>query len=138
MGLSFDGRVRARAVKRERVAPRTLDDGRGTRELVASTALCGCRIDRALGGRVELVEASRANRRFPLRVTESLGVCLKVGPAHRVMADGCEVVYPEDAICVRPPGCVWSADATGPNDSGGDITRTIPAINMPEILEYKD
>ena len=30
----------------------------------------------------------------------------------------------------------WSADATGPNDSGGDITRTIPAINMPEILEY--
>jgi len=30
----------------------------------------------------------------------------------------------------------WSADATGPNDSGGDITRTIPAVNMPEILEY--
>jgi alpha-glucosidase len=30
----------------------------------------------------------------------------------------------------------WSADATGPNDSGGDITRTVPAINMPEILEH--
>jgi AraC-like DNA-binding protein len=76
-------------------------------------ALSGCRIDRTLGGRVEIVEASPANRSFPTRVTLSFGVCLKVGPAHHVLADGRDVVYPEHAFCVRSPGCVWSTAATG-------------------------
>lgn len=30
----------------------------------------------------------------------------------------------------------WAARATGPNDSGGDITQTVPEIDMPRILEY--
>jgi AraC-like DNA-binding protein len=77
-------------------------------------ALSGCRIDRAHGGRVEIVEASPANRRFPGRVTQTFGVCLKTGPAHRVIADGREIIYPEDSLCVRSPGCVWSTEGTGP------------------------
>jgi AraC-like DNA-binding protein len=79
-----------------------------------TVALHGCRIDRALGSRVEIVEAPPADRRFPARVTESFGVCLKVGPAHRVSADGRDVVYPEDTLCVRSPGCVWATETTGP------------------------
>ena len=80
---------------------------------VSTVALLGCRIERALGGAVEIVEASRANRCFPVRVTESLGVCLKFGRAHHVRVDGRDVIYPEDAICVRPPGCIWSTTETG-------------------------
>jgi alpha-glucosidase len=30
----------------------------------------------------------------------------------------------------------WALRATGPNDSGGDLTQATPAINMPELLEY--
>jgi alpha-glucosidase len=30
----------------------------------------------------------------------------------------------------------WSAPGHGPNDSGGDITRARPEINMPELLDY--
>jgi alpha-glucosidase len=30
----------------------------------------------------------------------------------------------------------WAAKGNGPNDSGGDITRTSPDIDMPAILEY--
>jgi AraC-like DNA-binding protein len=77
-------------------------------------ALDGCRIERAVDGRVEIVAADARNRAFPDRVTESLGVCLKFGPDHEVRADGKKLRYPRDAICVRPPGCVWSTAATGP------------------------
>ena len=83
-------------------------------ESSSSVALRGCQIDRALDGLIEVVEAARENRRFPERVTESLGVCLKIGPAHHVTANGRDVVYPKDAICVRPPGCIWSTASTGP------------------------
>jgi AraC-like DNA-binding protein len=55
-----------------------------------------------------------AHRAFPSRVTESLGVCLKTGPGHRVVVDGKEVVFPESSICIRRPGCVWSTAGTGP------------------------
>jgi AraC-like DNA-binding protein len=77
-------------------------------------ALDGCRIERAVGGHVEIVAADARNRAFPDRVTESLGVCVKFGPEHEVRADGKALRYPRDAICVRPPGCVWSTDETGP------------------------
>lgn len=30
----------------------------------------------------------------------------------------------------------WAARGTGPNDSGADLTQTIPAIDMPAILEH--
>jgi AraC-like DNA-binding protein len=82
--------------------------------MAISVALEQARLHRAVGGLVEIVEAGPTNRRFPDRVTDSLGVCLKRGPAHEVRADGRTVVYPENAVCVRPPGCVWSASATGP------------------------
>lgn len=52
-------------------------------------------------------------RRFPDRVNETLGVCLKRGPAHEVRAFGRPLQYPADAVCVRPAGCVWSAAETG-------------------------
>lgn len=76
-------------------------------------ALDGVFLGRSVDGAVELAEASPANRSFPARVTESLGICLKVGPDHRVVADGRVLVYPEGSICVRPPGCVWAAASTG-------------------------
>jgi hypothetical protein len=53
-----------------------------------SIALDGCRIERALGGRVEIVEAKPGNRSFPDRVSDSLGICLKRGPDHEVKSDG--------------------------------------------------
>jgi len=81
--------------------------------MAPSLALDRSRIDRALDGLVEVVEAGTANRCFPDRVTEGLGVCVKVGPAHALRADGRALVYPENAICVRPPGCIWSVAATG-------------------------
>lgn len=68
----------------------------------------------SLGGSVEIAIASPAPRTFPTRVSGTLGVCLKIGPAHRVMADGRWLEYPADAICVRTPGCVWSSDVRGP------------------------
>lgn len=52
-------------------------------------------------------------RRFPDRVNETLGVCLKRGPAHEVRAFGRRLQYPADAVCVRPAGCVWSTAETG-------------------------
>jgi AraC-like DNA-binding protein len=77
-------------------------------------ALDGCSIERMLDGRVEVVEAAPRNRAFPDRVTDSLGICLKHGADHEVRADGRTLRYPRDTVCVRPPGCVWSARATGP------------------------
>lgn len=59
---------------------------------------------------IEIVEAPRARRAFPERVSTSLGVCLKRGAAHRVISDGARRDYPADAICVRAPGCVWASD----------------------------
>jgi AraC-like DNA-binding protein len=79
----------------------------------AAVALEGCRIWRPpfSGARVEIVSADARPRAFPLRVTETLGVCLKAGPAHGVRTDGRTVAYPADSICIRPPGCVWTSEA---------------------------
>jgi AraC-like DNA-binding protein len=67
-----------------------------------------------LDNAVEVVDAAPANRSFPDRVNESLGICLKSGPAHDVRAAGRTLSYPSDAICVRSPGTVWSTRGTGP------------------------
>jgi AraC-like DNA-binding protein len=67
-----------------------------------------------LGGAVEVAVARPAWRSFPERVTDSLGVCLKIGAAHEVRADGKRLDYPAGSVCLRPPGCVWSTDSTGP------------------------
>ncbi|HEY8426909.1 MAG TPA: AraC family transcriptional regulator [Sandaracinaceae bacterium] len=79
-----------------------------------SPALFGCKIERVPGFAVEIVEADARDRTFGERVNESLGICLKFGADHDVRADGKELRYPRNSICVRPPGCVWSAPATGP------------------------
>ncbi len=63
---------------------------------------------------VEVVVAAAADRSFPAREEGNLGICLKRGPAHHVIADGQPLVYPADAISIRPPNCVWSAAITGP------------------------
>lgn len=79
----------------------------------AAVALEGCRIWRPEvgGARVEIVSADARPRAFPLRVTETLGICLKAGFAHGVRADGRSVTYPADSVCIRPPGCVWTSEA---------------------------
>jgi AraC-like DNA-binding protein len=80
-------------------------------------ALAGCRVTRppAAGDRVEVVAAAPVRRHFPPRLSTTLGICLKYGPAHEVTADGRRLVYPADTICVRAPGCVWSS---GPSTVG--------------------
>jgi AraC-like DNA-binding protein len=79
-------------------------------------ALDGCRLFRpsGLNDAVEIALADAKDRAFPARLAQTLGVCLKLGPAHEVWADGRRLTYPADAICVRGPGCIWSCDATGP------------------------
>lgn len=96
-----------------------------------TVALDGCRIDRAIDRRIEIIQASRANRTFPARITESFGVCLKAGPSHHVIADGRDVVYPSGTLCIRPPGCVWSTSATGPV---GFLSIDLPASLLPSAL----
>jgi AraC-like DNA-binding protein len=75
-------------------------------------ALAGCRVVRPPGleGAVEIVTATAEPRGFPTHVNEGLGVCLKIGPAHGVVSDGRRERYPENSICVRAPGCVWSSE----------------------------
>jgi AraC-like DNA-binding protein len=89
------------------------------RERAASAALEDCRIqrvsfERVASASVEIVEADAQNRCFGDRVTETLGLCLKLGPDHDVMANGKLLRYPRDTICVRGPGCVWATPSTGP------------------------
>jgi hypothetical protein len=55
---------------------------------MTSNALETCRIDSALGGSVQIVEAAPGDRKFTERLTESLGLCLKIGASHDVHADG--------------------------------------------------
>lgn len=80
---------------------------------------------------VEVVVASPANRWFPSRVSETLGICLKIGPGHDVRAQGRPMTYPADAICVRAPGCVWSSGPTGPT---GFLSVDVPASALPPDL----
>jgi hypothetical protein len=74
--------------------------------------------------RIEVVSAAGARRRFPPRVSTTLGICLKHGPAHEVTVNGRRLVYPADAICVREPGCVWSSEPTTVGFLSVDISPT--------------
>jgi AraC-like DNA-binding protein len=76
-------------------------------------ALDGVRVQRVLAATVEVAEATPADRRFPDRISDTLGVCLKTGAEHEVQADGQKVRYPANSICVRTPGCVWAIRSTG-------------------------
>lgn len=107
----------------------------GTREVQAvhrpaieKVALADCRLlrPRGLEQHVAIVTAGIALRRFPTRVSTSLGICLKTGSAHDVVADGRRLVFPADAISVRPPGCVWS--------SGRGINGFVSVVIAPEVF----
>jgi AraC-like DNA-binding protein len=80
----------------------------------STLAIAGCSVERVHRGDVEIVAGAPANRAFPDRLSESLGICLKFGADHDVMADGRKLRYPRDAVCVRGPGCIWSTPSTGP------------------------
>src|SRR5260221_12912281 len=81
----------------------------------ASLALAACEIWRPSGldSAVEVVVAGPANRSFPTRMTQALGICLKLGASHTLHCDGRRLEYPAHALCIRPPGCVWSCGSTG-------------------------
>lgn len=98
-------------------------------------ALAGCRIARpaGFGGGVEVVVAEAAPRGFDARVNDSLGVCLKLGPAHAVRSDGRALVYPADAVCVRAPGCVWSCEVA----AVGFVSIDIAAHLLPPDLQRR-
>ena len=53
--------------------------------MLLTSAIDGCRIDRVPDAGVEIIEADPANRAFPDRVNESLGICLKLGPEHDLL-----------------------------------------------------
>jgi AraC-like DNA-binding protein len=92
------------------------------------TALAGCRLFRPEGfaAGVEIVQAAPGERRgFPARISEGLGICLKTGPAHAVRSDGRERIYPDDAICVRQPGCVWSCESSRVGFLSIDLAPTL-------------
>jgi len=100
----------------------------------ALVALAACRISRpaAFDGGVEIVVAPPAARGFPTRISEGLGVNLKIGAAHGVASDGRALIYPADAICVRYPGCVWSSDVT----TAGFVAIDIAPSLLPQGLAY--
>jgi AraC-like DNA-binding protein len=78
----------------------------------SAVALEGCAVwrPRFAGLPVEIVAADNRPRAFPTRVTDTLGLCVKAGPAHGLRADGRRLIYPADSLCIRPPGCVWTSD----------------------------
>jgi len=113
-----------------------------------TVALSNCRIihPAGFGGGVEIVHATHAARSFPVRVSDGLGVCLKVGAAHAVVSDGRAVTFPEDSICVRFPGCVWSSELAAarflsidvapelvPEDLGYQRMHFLPPAELPDI-----
>jgi hypothetical protein len=63
-----------------------------------------------MGGSVEVVLAKPAVRRFLAHLSEALGVCVKFGGAHDVVADGRRRRYPAESVSVRAPGCVWASE----------------------------
>jgi AraC-like DNA-binding protein len=77
--------------------------------LTPAIALDGCRISRP-ASHIEIVRADPRLRAFPTRTSNTLGICLKYGGSHHVRADGRSRTYPADALCIRPPGCVWSSE----------------------------
>jgi AraC-like DNA-binding protein len=116
----------------------------------AHIALSNCRIYRPveLSEGVEVVVAGRGLRRFPARVSDGLGVCVKFGGGHEVEIEGRRVVYPADSVSLRAPGCVWSS-AEGmhgfvsidvspgllPPDAEGKGMAFIGRASLPDVAE---
>jgi AraC-like DNA-binding protein len=92
-----------------------------------SVGLSGCQLLRPahLADHVEVTSAAPARRSFPMRLSESLGICIKTGSDHTVLADGRTLVFPADAVSVRPPGCVWSTPAQGSGFLSIDIAPSL-------------
>jgi AraC-like DNA-binding protein len=92
-----------------------------------SVGLAGCRLLRPahLADQLEITWAAPGRRSFPTRLTKSLGICIKTGPDHTVVADGRTLLYPADAVSVRPPGCVWSTPAQGSGFLSIDIAPSL-------------
>jgi AraC-like DNA-binding protein len=101
---------------------------------VSLVALDGCVIERPRDGgdAIEVVTADSRPREFPLRLSDTLGVCLKIGPGHVPMADGREVVFPAGAVLMRPPGCVWSS----PRVACGFVSIDIAAAVLPRGVRF--
>ncbi|HEU5075201.1 MAG TPA: AraC family transcriptional regulator [Polyangiaceae bacterium] len=96
-------------------------------------ALSGCRISRpaTFAGHVEIVLAGAAPRGFSAHLSDSLGLCLKIGAAHAVTSDGRKLTYPANAVCVRHPGCVWSSEVAAVGFVSIDVARAL----LPRDLE---
>jgi AraC-like DNA-binding protein len=80
------------------------------------------------------VSATAVPRAFPTRVTDGLGLCLKSGTDHDVIANGRACIYPADTLCIRRPGCVWSSDAAAVGFLSVDVA---PAL-LPEEIGQRE
>jgi hypothetical protein len=86
-------------VGRAPLPPSSDAHGRG-----AALALEGCVVTAPPGlGDLEIVIADGRVRSFPTRLSQTLGVCLKVGPAHRPIADGRIVDLPAGGAAGKAP-----------------------------------
>ncbi len=96
-------------------------------QMQADVALANCRIHRParLAGDVEVVVAGIGPRRFPVHMSEALGICLKYGGAHEVVVEGQRVRYPADSVSVRSPGCVWASEDGVHGFVSIDVPRTL-------------
>jgi AraC-like DNA-binding protein len=81
-------------------------------KLQPNIALSGCKIWKEFNGGIEVVQAAPAVRKFPARVNDALGICIKTGPSHSVMCEGRSLLYPADGICIRYPETVWSCETS--------------------------
>lgn len=95
-------------------------------------ALSGCRVSHPpdFDDRVEFVWGPPAVRNFPARVSEGLGICLKRGRAHAVKSDGRSLTFPDDAVCIRFPGCVWSSEAAAVGFVSIDVSPQALPIDL--------
>lgn len=102
-------------------------------------ALSGCRIWRpaVFGGNVEVVVAGAAPRGFSVHLSDSLGVCLKVGVAHGVTSDGRKLTYPADSVCVRHPGSMWSSEVAPVGFVSVDVGKALlPHDLQPRPMQF--
>jgi AraC-like DNA-binding protein len=95
---------------------------------------------------VEITAAAPRWRQFPLRLSTTLGLCLKLGEPHVAVSDGAHLSIPPEVIILRPPGCTWAAlpgrvgflaidlaaDELPPDATFGAMT-CIPAAELPSF-----
>lgn len=111
---------------------------RATIDGCALVALEACGVPRPphLMEGAEIVQAAPSARVFPPRVSDYLGICLKIGDGHVVVADGKKLYYPSNAICVRPPGCVWSCSTTAGFVSIDIASELVPDQRLPDTMAF--